>query len=89
MFISAGRGTLSAKNEACQRDAHMARNVVCCGLHEFGPYKHFTVRDVARQAWSDSLNWEVESLFSSCWFSREWRRVGINLGIKEAMGDGL
>lgn len=21
------------------------RNVVCCGLHEFGPYKHFTVLD--------------------------------------------
>ncbi|CAE7530310.1 rpl-38, partial [Symbiodinium pilosum] len=24
-------------------------NVVCCGLHEFGPYKHFTVLDIARQ----------------------------------------
>ncbi|CAK9117292.1 unnamed protein product [Durusdinium trenchii] len=24
-------------------------NVVCCGLHEFGPYKHFTVLDMAKQ----------------------------------------
>ncbi|CAJ1349254.1 unnamed protein product, partial [Effrenium voratum] len=31
-------------------------NVVCCGLHEFGPYKHFTVRDVARQAKSPLLS---------------------------------
>eukprot|EP00435_Cladocopium_sp_Y103_P015704 s3542_g3.t2 len=25
-------------------------NVVCCGLHEFGPYKHFTVLDCADMA---------------------------------------
>ncbi|CAL1127965.1 unnamed protein product [Cladocopium goreaui] len=27
-------------------------NVVCCGLHEFGPYKHFTVLDMAKQVQS-------------------------------------
>ena len=31
------------------------RNVVCCGLHEFGPYKHFTVLDMAKQVRSPLL----------------------------------
>lgn len=31
------------------------RNVVCCGLHEFGAYKHFTVLDMAKQVKSPLL----------------------------------
>ena len=32
-----------------QKHTNLLRNVVCCGLHEFGPYKHFTVLDMAKQ----------------------------------------
>ena len=41
-----------------------ARNVVCCGLHEFGPYKHFTVLDCAAGgSWVVSPAW----IFSWTW----------------------
>ena len=40
------------------------RNVVCCGLHEFGPYKHFTVLDCAAGgSWVVSPAW----IFSWTW----------------------
>ncbi|CAE7805125.1 rpl-38 [Symbiodinium microadriaticum] len=45
-------------DEICElllRHAATQLNVVCCGLNEFGPYKHFTVIDIARQVKSKLL----------------------------------